>query len=166
MIGGSLAKPVESFPFLFTPGSLWDRFPYLLPNLFSAACVFMGVVVGILFLEETHGEKKHNRDRGIELGAYLLSFVSSSSPASDDGPAKLIDAETRPLLESEENLPGYRTAPNSSRMASPTRDLPSQGDVDTPSPNTEMSPELRQSKPEIFTRPVILNIVSYGILAL
>src|SRR3954451_14034693 len=100
MIGGALAKPVENMPSVFLPGSLFDRFPYLLPNLFSATCVFIGLIIGILFLEETHAEKKLRRDRGVEFGHYLLSRVSQARKPKGKAP------EEQPLLsESEEALP-------------------------------------------------------------
>ena len=50
-IGGALARPCISYPQFFAKGTIWDRFPYLLPNLFSAATVFIGVIVGLLFLQ-------------------------------------------------------------------------------------------------------------------
>ena len=74
MIGGALARPCISYPDLFPRGTIWDRYPYLLPNLFSAATVFVGLVVGLLFLEETHAEKKLQRDRGRELGNRITSL--------------------------------------------------------------------------------------------
>lgn len=76
VIGGALARPCDSFPDYFPRGSVWDRYPYLLPNLFSVVVVCAGVVIGILFLEETHRELRHERDRGIELGNRLGSLVT------------------------------------------------------------------------------------------
>ena len=75
MIGGALARPCLSYPELFPRGTIWDRYPYLLPNLFSAATVFIGVVIGFLFLEETHTAKKLERDAGRELGERLICLV-------------------------------------------------------------------------------------------
>ncbi|KAL1879376.1 hypothetical protein VTK73DRAFT_7107 [Phialemonium thermophilum] len=163
MIGGALAKPVDAFPSLFPPGSIWDRFPYLLPNLFSAVCVFCGVIIGILFLEETHLEKRHRRDRGLELGNYLLSCI----PWNRRGEATPKSAVLQGLLEGEEQLPGYRTTENSPLL----RSLPT--DVDPPEPLALESSRpkkrprggMRKASTKTFTRQVVLNIVSYGILA-
>lgn len=169
MIGGALAKPVESLPSIFAPGSLWDRFPYLLPNLFSAVCVSMGVLIGVLFLEETHGEKRQQRDRGLELGRYLLSCLPGRNREAEHKSA-VKDAEEQPLLfESEEPLPGYRTNGNSAGPSSSTSraavvqqepiDLEEACGGQLPRPETRPATK-------IFTKPVLTVIASYGILAL
>ncbi|GAB1318944.1 hypothetical protein MFIFM68171_09154 [Madurella fahalii] len=159
MIGGALAKPVESLPSVFAPGSLWDRFPYLLPNLFSAVCVFLGVVIGILFLEETHTEKKKRRDRGVEFGNLLLSYLPQKNHR-DKMPAK--SDEERPLLfETDEPLPGYLTNEHSPDPASSSE----------PAAEARLDLEGQSTKPEakpvgkIFTKPIVIIIASYGILA-
>lgn len=55
-IGGTFADPHESFPDLFPEGSIFHRFPYLLPNLMCAALLLASVVMGYFLLEETHPE--------------------------------------------------------------------------------------------------------------
>ncbi|KAB5536061.1 major facilitator superfamily domain-containing protein [Coniochaeta sp. 2T2.1] len=161
MIGGALARPVRAFPFLFAPGSLWAHYPYLLPNLFSAICVFMGVIVGVLFLEETHEEKKHKRDRGVELGKRLLSLFNRNETTFRHGKS----LEEEPLLEGEEQLPGYHTTDPTQQLSSATASSLQ------PPLDLESSVITRVAAPEapvtsrIFTRPVIMIIISYGILA-
>lgn len=161
MIGGALARPVRAFPSLFAPGSLWDHYPYLLPNLFSAVCVFMGVIVGVLFLEETHEEKKHKRDRGVELGKRLLSFFQRNKSSQTHGKS----LEEEPLLDAGEQLPGYRssdTTPQMGPSSSPSLQPPLE--LDNPVIARATVPE-RPSSSRIFTRPVVLIIITYGILA-
>lgn len=53
-IGGTFADPHESWPNAFPKGSLFDRFPYLLPNLVCGALLFVSIVMGFILLEETH----------------------------------------------------------------------------------------------------------------
>ncbi|KAH6659489.1 major facilitator superfamily domain-containing protein [Truncatella angustata] len=142
MIGGALAKPVESYPSLFAQGTVWDSYPYLLPNLFSALICIVGVVNGILFLEETHSTKKHDRDRGLDG----LKHDEWSS-------------ECQPLLD--EQLPGYRTTENSPEN-SPR--LPTTHAVDEPRELLDLDAGLQRDS-KIFTRPVILNVAAFGILA-
>ncbi|RYP90099.1 hypothetical protein DL770_003791 [Monosporascus sp. CRB-9-2] len=168
MIGGALARPCISYPDLFTPGTIWERFPYLLPNLFSAVIVFIGVVNGILFLEETHAEKKSRRDRGLELGNWILSCIPRLPKCTDirDEKSKLAEmAETQPLMDHDEQLPGYRTNENSPQNSPLLKSTPA-----TRIPRDSLyleavcdSEDSRDSR--IFTRPVILNIMSFGILA-
>ncbi|KAL0265187.1 hypothetical protein SLS55_001152 [Diplodia seriata] len=53
-IGGYFAEPSKNFPALFPEGSLFDKFPYLLPNLICALMLFGSIIAGYVFLEETH----------------------------------------------------------------------------------------------------------------
>jgi hypothetical protein len=154
MIGGALAKPVESMPSIFVPGGLFDKLPYLLPNLFSACCVFIGLIIGILFLEETHVERKLQRDRGVEIGRYLLSLASRARKPKGKAP------EEEPLLgESDEALPGYRSADAFDRQdILDRRDVEDGGETGLP----------KTEKPSVktFNRTTVLIIVTFGILAL
>jgi len=51
-IGGLLAQPVNNFPGVFKPGSVWDYYPYLLPCIVTAIIPFIGLVIGTIYLEE------------------------------------------------------------------------------------------------------------------
>lgn len=53
-IGGMLAKPSVSLPWLFPPSGLFTTFPYLLPNLVCAVLLLVSVVSGCFLLVETH----------------------------------------------------------------------------------------------------------------
>ncbi|RMJ17886.1 hypothetical protein CDV36_002473 [Fusarium kuroshium] len=170
MIGGALARPCISYPEIFARGTIWVRYPYLLPNLFSAATVFIGVVIGLLFLEETHAEKKTERDRGREIGDYLANLFSRVTKCNGRGRAPekqaLLDGERHVSYgsrhgssssdEEDELLPAYQSQESSPRLApqDDTRSLESQ----------PLEP-IVQEKPKTFTKPVIMNIISYGILA-
>ncbi|KAK4176709.1 major facilitator superfamily domain-containing protein [Triangularia setosa] len=164
MIGGWLAKPVEGFPGLFSRGSIWDTFPYLLPNLFSAICVFIGVIVGILFLEETHAERKHRHDPGLEFGRSLMSRIWGAEKVEDHGKLPAKAPEEQPLLsENDELLPGYRTGSTRSSSAShpvseDSLDLEEGGGLELA--EAEKAPAGR-----VFSKAVIVVIISYGILA-
>ena len=155
MIGGALARPCISYPSVFPPGTIWEKYPYLLPNLFSATAVCFGVVVGLLFLEETHADKKNEPDRGIELGRRLTSWMRSCAV-----PAR--KAEKHGLMtcdEEEEQLPCYRTTENSPLLASTIAEDPQE-------PLSLDRAVVEKPIPTAFTRPVVLNIISYGIMAL
>lgn len=53
-IGGTFANPHESWPAAFPEGSLFERFPYLLPNMICAGLLLISLVLGFVLLEETH----------------------------------------------------------------------------------------------------------------
>lgn len=161
MIGGALARPCDTFPNLFPPGTIWDRYPYLLPNVFSAFVVLIGVVNGLLFLEETHAERRLKRDRGLEAGRWILERLplTRMSSSSTVPHSKAIQDETSPLLdvpEIESPPPGYQTregSPSCSPRLGPLED------IKPPLPH-------QSQQQAIFTRQVVLNILSFGILAL
>jgi len=158
MIGGALARPCISYPDLFPCGTIWEKYPYLLPNLFSAVAVCCGVVVGILFLEETHAGKKSRRDPGIELGKRLTQWVSAKTCRATSR-----KAEKQPLLDDFDELPGYQTSESSPELtSSPGSGSPEPLDLEA---SGELAPPAKPIQ-TIFTKPVILNIISYGILAL
>lgn len=173
MIGGALARPCVSYPDLFPRGSIWDKHPYLLPNLFSAATVFVGVIIGLLFLEETHTMKKSKRDRGREVGDYLAKVFCGVTRCNgrERAPEKqaLLDGERNPGYlatgsihssadsEVDEVLPAYQSQENSPQLAPQPDDHAAISIEENPT----LSPKMK-----IFTKPVIMNIISYGILAL
>ncbi|KAI0479013.1 major facilitator superfamily domain-containing protein [Xylariaceae sp. FL0804] len=168
MIGGALARPCLNFPALFLPDTIWDRYPYLLPNLFSALIAIIGVVNGILFLEETHAERKHSPDRGLALGNWLLSLLYRLPMCADSRDEKSNLAkheETRALLDHDETLPGYRTTESSPKGSPRLGSAPSvsitRDDLDLPEARVHAGVGISR----IFTKPVILNIASFGILA-
>lgn len=171
MIGGALARPCISYPNLFSRGTIWDRYPYLLPNLFSAITVLFGVIVGLLFLDETHAAKKTQHDRGREIGNRIAALFRRASNCHgrslekasllhhDDVGYGATESQQPRFGESDEDepLPIYRSQESSPKL-SPKSFPESPGNVDVqPVAAKEM---------KIFTKPVIMNIMSYGILAL
>lgn len=165
-IGGALAQPCDNYPKFFPRGTLFDHFPFLLPNLVCAAILVVGVIIGTLFLEETHVEKKHKRDLGLELGHLILCRMRKEMPP--DTLTKLGDAnieESRSLLE-EDEPPDYCTREGTpcqqvSRPQSPAA-------VEHIALNIKVREGLERKyggTHRAFTKQVILNIAGYGILA-
>lgn len=169
MIGGNLARPCINMPNIFAPGTIWEKYPYLLPNLFSAATCVFGVIIGILFLEETHADKKSRHDPGLALGKCITRrFTRKREETKDDSAS-----ETSSLLSRHESLPDYRTTENSPLLSStPADDMEAQPLLDADDVDTRLRSSTKRTEKvivparEAFTRPVIMNIVSYGILAL
>lgn len=175
MIGGNLARPHRNMPELFPAGTIWEKYPYLLPNLFSAATCVFGVLVGILFLEETHADKKGHHDPGLALGKCImrrLSWRRNDDEDEDDV------SETTSLLSHDEHPPRYQTTENSPQLTStPAADVEAQPLLDaevvgdrlreaTEDLDAQQAKEAKSSARKAFTKPVIMNIISYGILAL
>lgn len=174
MIGGALARPCISYPDYFPLGSIWDRYPYLLPNFFSAAMVLFGVVVGILFLDETHLAKKGEKDRGRELGDRIASLFGKFNYGRADKHEKesllsnnklagydtISGSDATETSRGRERLPDYRSRETSPRVSS-------QENAERQAISTTESSEMQPEQPtNVFTKPVVMNIISYGILAL
>ncbi|KAK0627515.1 major facilitator superfamily domain-containing protein [Immersiella caudata] len=87
-IGGTFADPHETFPDTFPKGSLFERFPYLLPNLICAGMLLMSILLGYFLLEETHPD--------IEPRVFLpdATFLSENTPLIETS-----DAMKRPAVD-------------------------------------------------------------------
>lgn len=53
-IGGYLAEPVANIPILFGSDSVWEKYPFLLPNVVVASVLLFCAAIGFVYLEETH----------------------------------------------------------------------------------------------------------------
>jgi hypothetical protein len=65
-IGGMFANPHDSWPGAFPAGGLFQRYPYLLPNLICSGLLFVSIVLGFLLLEETHPDMQTEHVRVVE----------------------------------------------------------------------------------------------------
>ena len=127
-----------------------------------------GVTVGILFLEETHEQKKYRSDVGVDAGRWLLdrigrrqadAFTPQTFSKADE--ANLPECQT--LLGDDEQPPDHRSADASPRPSSSgscvdecrKRSCPSEPSHIRRPPSVE----------KVFTRQVVLNIIGYGLLA-
>lgn len=168
-LGGILADPVRNYPGHFAADSVFAKFPYLLPNLVCCCVVLFSVTVGLLFLEETHEDKRQRRDFGLELGARLLNLraVFRGEENFDEKDA-MMKGEYRILRDFDDER---ESSDNSSIGSSPTL-LPL---LDTTEQSVTIEPRLLEAGVErnhfspsltaAFTRQVITVIVSYGLLA-
>ncbi|EEH08555.1 conserved hypothetical protein [Histoplasma capsulatum G186AR] len=160
-MGGALAQPCDNYPRLFPRNTIFDRYPFLLPNLVCVVILCFGITIGILFLQETHPEKKFHRDRGIELGRWLLGvFYTRPIPAQTPGvefKAPIQPDEIHVLADHQQLPPGYRSIESSPRLIS----------VKVPGGNFNIDPPSKQSRAfvKVFTPRVTFVILSYGILA-
>jgi hypothetical protein len=154
-LGGTLAQPVKNFPSIFRPGSIFDIYPFLLPNLVCTGFVFLGVVFGILFLEETHADKKDRRDIGLELGQWILRKLGFGS----EQPLQLDDDESAAFLPREKQNSDLEADGQPSALE--LREI----EVELPDALAR-HPIKAYSWRETFNNQVMLNILALGVLAL
>ncbi|KFG83932.1 MFS transporter [Metarhizium anisopliae] len=87
-IGGTFADPHESWPNAFPRGSMFERYPYLLPNLLCAALLLVSIALGFVLLEETHPDMQPR----VLLPAD--TYVSEETPLIETS-----DAMKRPAVD-------------------------------------------------------------------
>ncbi|EEP76804.1 conserved hypothetical protein [Uncinocarpus reesii 1704] len=86
-IGGTFAKPAETFPSIFPPSGLFGSFPYLLPNLICSVLLLISIAAGYLFLDETHPDMQTGyvpvptHGDNAEFGAPLAAVATAGSLA-------------------------------------------------------------------------------------
>jgi hypothetical protein len=108
MIGGLFADPHVSYPNLFPKGSLFDHFPYLLPNLICAAMLLVSIVLGYFLLEETHPDMQPR---------VLLpddTFLSENTPLIETS-----DAMKRPAVDLRDENYGTMRSRDAAPAAAP-----------------------------------------------
>jgi len=117
-IGGTFADPHETFPDTFPKGSLFERFPYLLPNLICAGMLLLSILLGYFLLEETHPDMQPR---------VLLpdtTFLSENTPLIETS-----DAMKRPAVDlRDENYGTIRTA-DSTSTAAPTKNVEKRSEI-------------------------------------
>lgn len=142
-LGGALALPCESYPSLFARGTLWDKFPFLLPNLVCVSVLIVGILAGCLFLKESNPKLKRRRDRGIEFGQWLMSIIRGSIMHRNAAGEKYSKVQTHD--ETDETA-------ESSTCSSP---------VDAHSDLEDQSSEVEI----VYTPRIILLLFAYALLA-
>ena len=133
-----------------------------MPNVICALIVVLGLAVGVLFLQETHEDKKYDEDRGLSAGKWLLAKVwrRESNESFNEKDASL-DEMTSMLEDHDMDSHAYRRTDSSPTLCS-TRTSMSEPPSFSLDQEKAPAPPVRQA----FTKQVCLNILCYGILAL
>lgn len=167
--GGFFAQPAQQYPGLFGGSWLFNKYPFLLPNLMACVFFFISVVVATLFLRETLETKRHDRDWGLVLGEKISRPFQRGNKARRHGHhlrrqqqhqqqqnthrASFADAEaTAPLLPKSGATVVVQQQHSSSSKGS--------------SNNNPRQASTTPRMSEIFTRNVVVNLVAYTFMAL
>ncbi|RAR00934.1 mfs general substrate transporter [Stemphylium lycopersici] len=158
-LGGLLARPADVMPFF--KSTIFDTYPFLLPNLVCTGFVVLGLTVGILFLEETHEDRKYDQDRGREAGQWLLRKLwnRDAKTTFDDKDASL-DEMSSMLHDHDHNAQAYRSTDSSPTLCS-TRTSISELPEFSLDKELAPAPTIRQA----FSKQICMNVLCYGILA-
>jgi Major Facilitator Superfamily len=161
VMGGALAQPCIAYPWLFDRDSIFGAYPFLLPNLVCVVILLFGIATGILFLEETHADKKYRSDWGRRLGNILLQKALGSTFGFSEDFKSHNSADSQPSLIDDELPPGYQSTEGSPRIPSVTRlGVSSEPDIES-----RQSSEESLGLVKTFNKQVVLVILGYGILA-
>lgn len=87
--------------------SFYDRFiqkyPYALSNIVVGIFLLQSMVVGYLFLEETQENCKNKRDRGLEIGDWILSKLGFKTKDRPWNQKIVAQTEESPLISANRN---------------------------------------------------------------
>ena len=140
---------------MFQPGTIFDKFPFLLPNLICAVVVVISLVVGILFLEETMDDKKHRRDIGLDCGRWFLARLGLRLESPLMRKQGYFE-ETLSLLVEDENPRDYQSGETAPYITC------------SEAVSEEALPQVVNEESghcTTFTPQIMLNILSLGLLA-
>ncbi len=85
-IGGTLAKPAESMPSIFSPNGIFATFPFLLPNLVCATLLLISILAGYFLLVETHPNiQPWSTPDELEITVAETPLVMTSGAMANDG---------------------------------------------------------------------------------
>ena len=161
-----MADPVKNYPSVFGHSVVLQKNPYILPNLVCTGVVLLGLIVGFLFLEETHQDKRDRHDFGLVLGRHLLRCIPWIGKSLCENGAT---EEARRVVTDEKG--DYRPIPASPQLTATV----AMGTDDSAIPVSEKTAEVdllhQQTEPKVsfyksLTKQIKLIIVSYGLLAL
>ncbi|CAK7228133.1 hypothetical protein SCUCBS95973_006777 [Sporothrix curviconia] len=166
LLTGLAGTALSVILFGFAPNLTVALIARALGGILNGACaVFLGLFAGIFFLEETHPIKKHEVDHGLILGQKILAWFSWKKESAESKKLRLLEEE-QPLIDSDDQLPGYQTTEPSPSLESCNNGAVLPEGVDNLDPlDPTPEPTKNAGASRIFTRPIILNTMSFGILA-
>lgn len=185
VLGGLLANPYYTYPDKWwAHQKIFEKYPYLLPNLFPFPVLFLGMTMLILFLEETSESPNSllnsENDYGLKLGKLIKRGLSKlfrrqrdrrESFASFDERHEILSNDEEFSLdpyESDEEQPKKTQDSRSQSVTNVTStSSSSSSNVSTPVPAPAPVPEEPPKEltlREIMTKPVRVTLIAYTLL--
>lgn len=151
MIGGTLAQPVKRFPKVFRSGTLWEIYPFLLPNIIVAALFSVGGLLAFFLLQETHSKFSNRTDPGTQTSEFLEATFRRCLPRT-----QFVRAEQSEDIEGL--IDSHRTRQNEGEASVELGRLCSSDEF-------EASRELPTSHQSPYSNQIIFQVVSVSMLA-
>lgn len=135
VIGGYLAEPVSKYPSLFHEDTVWDHYPYLLPNLVVVVFLLTSCILGFLNLQEVHPQFRKRDDIGRAVSFGLSNLLKGRGWQDKSGYSSVSTREVGTEL------------------------------TQTSNDEENVLPDVPENKPQsAYTRQVMLQILSVSIL--
>ncbi|KZF22889.1 MFS multidrug transporter-like protein [Xylona heveae TC161] len=147
-IGGTFAEPAVGFPGLFSANGIFATFPYLLPNLICAGLLLISIVVGYLFLEETHPDM-------LAAGKSTTDHISSIEESNEAALLSSNGLLGQAVVDLPQNT--YGTFNNNDDSSSDRWEVESE--------DTIAAQPTAPERPKMFTKRVVLLVVALGIFS-
>lgn len=174
-LGGILAEPASSLPWLFGPRGLLNwcggeagvqwvvDFPYALPALMNACMLGAALMLSVFWLRETLAGKEDDRDVGVLIGrVFVRWFARAVLRRKGATYTALKDAEDVLLFE-DVPVSGHRRI-ELDEMKEPWSE--STAVVASPPPPPPRPTQKRSPLRSIFTPRTVAALVSFGLLPL
>ncbi|KAL4065393.1 major facilitator superfamily domain-containing protein [Scleroderma yunnanense] len=95
LIGGTFSHGASKYPHLFGY-TIFEENPYFLPCLISSLVTFIGVLLGFIFLEETHPDARQGRDG--KCNSMKSHRVADDIPVPEQKPMSVKDLMALPAM--------------------------------------------------------------------
>ena len=152
--GGALSNPYKRKPTDTSDGPLLWKFPYALPNIVGSCFFLVGIITGILFLDETLASKRHQRDYGRVIGIKLELALKHRLTSLKNFLHRLRRSrETEPLLSSSHHRSYLENATTTNTSVPAANGIKS-------------SPTKAPTWRSVLTRQTLLNLLVYTLLAM
>lgn len=81
-LGGFAAEPTKQYPKSFPKDGLFDKFPYLLPNLIAVACIVAASIGGCILMKESNAKVASERSKNLTIDSEKARPGSVESSTS------------------------------------------------------------------------------------
>jgi len=103
LMGGSLSRPREQFPNVFT-GALWKNYPYLLPSVAASSFVLLAFLITACLFKETVPKQTSKVQQTLLESSQCTCITLPQSPIREAGPLPLRELLTFPVVLSISNF--------------------------------------------------------------
>lgn len=177
-LGGVLAEPAVSLPWLFGPRGLlnWFRgdagvqwvidFPYALPALMNACMLSVAFLLSVFWLRETLAGKEDERDAGVVVGQAAVRWLRRVVLRRRDTTYMALNDSEEASFEA---VPGSGQRPGASRIELEEMKEPyleSAASLPAAAPSVPPPAKKRPPLRSVFTPRTLATLVSFGLLPL